>query len=324
MAVQNFLSGGFYGRLGNVVGQRWHNKRTLRRYVIGNDPKTPAQLAHREIFARATRLAQDAMNINRGHESWDTSEKGEFPQRVGTACRRLQNGMSDGDALPLYPDGYVSDITIEGGVIDWSDWSEKAKLITRSPAMTESRQFVLMLHCKSILTDDWNDFSFTVTVPAGSTLSYEWLVQDGYCFPRNSYVTGATSDDATHGNTSIRLQPVYLNQPTIPIFNVDLSFSAPVLDISPNWEIPVTLSKGIEWYDELDVEIWCRSLDTAQMETQYKAIEINQDGESKIPLENGVDWTYPPGSCVEGGSFTSTKTDFEVEFSWISFYFTIP
>ena len=30
MAIQNFLSGGYYGKLGATVGQRWKNKQNLR------------------------------------------------------------------------------------------------------------------------------------------------------------------------------------------------------------------------------------------------------------------------------------------------------
>jgi hypothetical protein len=25
LAIQNFISGGFYGKVGKVIGQRWHN-----------------------------------------------------------------------------------------------------------------------------------------------------------------------------------------------------------------------------------------------------------------------------------------------------------
>ena len=58
MAVQNFLSGGYYGKLGETVGQRWKNKRTIRTYVIPRNPRTEKQQANRGLFANAVTFAQ--------------------------------------------------------------------------------------------------------------------------------------------------------------------------------------------------------------------------------------------------------------------------
>ena len=106
MGFQNFVDGGFIGKVGNVVGQRWKNKRMIRTYVKGTQPNTPAQLASRELFRIANKLAQQAMNIN-GHTGiWDTTEKPEYAQRVGLAYKRLRAGIPPEQAIPLYPEGY--------------------------------------------------------------------------------------------------------------------------------------------------------------------------------------------------------------------------
>lgn len=107
MGFQNFIDGGFIGKVGNVVGQRWKDKRMIRSYVKGTQPNTPAQLESRRLFRIANQLAQQAMNIN-GHTGiWDTSQKPEYAQRVGLAYKRLRAGMTPEQALPLYPEGYV-------------------------------------------------------------------------------------------------------------------------------------------------------------------------------------------------------------------------
>lgn len=106
MGFQNFIDGGFIGKVGNVVGQRWKDKRMIRTYVKGTQPNTPAQLQSRELFRIANKLAQQAMNIN-GHTGiWDTSQKPEYAQRVGLAYKRLRAGIPPEQALPLYPEGY--------------------------------------------------------------------------------------------------------------------------------------------------------------------------------------------------------------------------
>ena len=105
MAKQNFLNGGYIGKLGNTVGQRWKDKKIVRTYVIPANPNTPAQQTARQQFATANKLAQQAMNIN-GHTGvWDTSTKPEYSQRVGQAMKRLRLGYSEQDSLPLYPEG---------------------------------------------------------------------------------------------------------------------------------------------------------------------------------------------------------------------------
>ena len=107
MGIQNFVDGGFIGKVGNVVGQRWKDKRMIRSYVKGTQPNTPAQLESRKLFRIANQLAQQAMNIN-GHTGiWDTSQKPEYAQRVGLAYKRLRAGIPPEQALPLYPEGYV-------------------------------------------------------------------------------------------------------------------------------------------------------------------------------------------------------------------------
>lgn len=107
MGFQNFIDGGFIGKVGNVVGQRWKDKRMIRTYVKGTQPNTPAQLESRQLFRIANQLAQQAMNIN-GHTGiWDTSQKPEYAQRVGLAYKRLRAGIPPEQALPLYPEGYV-------------------------------------------------------------------------------------------------------------------------------------------------------------------------------------------------------------------------
>lgn len=105
MAKQNFLNGGYIGKLGNTVGQRWKDKKIIRTYVVPANPNTPAQQTARQQFATANKLAQQAMTIN-GHTGvWDTSTKPEYSQRVGQAMRRLRLGYSEQDSLPLFPEG---------------------------------------------------------------------------------------------------------------------------------------------------------------------------------------------------------------------------
>ena len=103
MAIQNFLSGGYYGKLGATVGQRWKNKRTIRTYVVPTNPRTPTQQANRGKFADAVTYAQMGMQMNYYCTLFDDQNFTKWNYRMKVA-RELKNaGLSGLDLIPLYP-----------------------------------------------------------------------------------------------------------------------------------------------------------------------------------------------------------------------------
>lgn len=103
MAIQNFLSGGYYGKLGATVGQRWKNKRTIRTYVIPKNPRTPTQQANRGKFADAVTFAQMGLQMNYYCTLFEDPNFTRWNFRMRTA-RELKNaGLFNLDLIPLYP-----------------------------------------------------------------------------------------------------------------------------------------------------------------------------------------------------------------------------
>lgn len=122
MATQINLKGGFYGKLGGMVGQRWKDKAFVRKYVIPFNPQTAIQQDNRRRFGFATQLAQEAMNIN-GHSGvYDITKVPEFSQRVGQAMNMLKSGGRPDQAFPLYPSTYTGwqDVTFTAQSVDIS------------------------------------------------------------------------------------------------------------------------------------------------------------------------------------------------------------
>ena len=103
MAIQNFLSGGYYGKLGATVGQRWKNKRTIRTYVVPANPRTPTQQANRNKFANAVTFAQMGMQMNYYCTLFEDPNFTKWNYRMKVA-RELKNaGLTELDLIPLYP-----------------------------------------------------------------------------------------------------------------------------------------------------------------------------------------------------------------------------
>ena len=107
MAKQNFLSGGFYGKLGAMVGQRWKNKRTIRTYVIPKNPNTPEQKRNRNNFAGAVQYAQMGMQMNYYCTLFDVPQFTKWNYRMSVARNLKFAGMTDLNLIPLYPTSFT-------------------------------------------------------------------------------------------------------------------------------------------------------------------------------------------------------------------------
>ena len=103
MAIQNFLSGGYYGKLGETVGQRWKNKRTIRTYVIPNNPRTERQQANRGLFANAVTYAQMGLQMNYYATCFQSEEFTHWNYRMRVARQLREKGLTGLDLIPLYP-----------------------------------------------------------------------------------------------------------------------------------------------------------------------------------------------------------------------------
>lgn len=112
MAIQNFLSGGYYGKLGATVGQRWKNKRTIRTYVIPKNPRTPTQQANRGKFADAVTFAQMGLQMNYYCTLFEDPNFTKWNYRMKTARELKNSGLSDLDLIPLYPTSFNPPVLI--------------------------------------------------------------------------------------------------------------------------------------------------------------------------------------------------------------------
>ena len=115
MATQNFLSGGYYGKLGATVGQRWKNKRTIRTYVIPHDPKTPDQIAQRTKFGSGVFYAQLAQQANYSCTFFNSESMTNWNRRMSVAVENKSLFTTLLSLIPLIPNNSVAPYTIVSG-----------------------------------------------------------------------------------------------------------------------------------------------------------------------------------------------------------------
>lgn len=68
MAFINLLHNGYQGKLGETVGQKWKNQRTVRTYNAHNNSKSEAQLEQRDNYKQIIKDASLAYPYNMGFE----------------------------------------------------------------------------------------------------------------------------------------------------------------------------------------------------------------------------------------------------------------
>ena len=123
MAIQNFLSGGYYGKLGDTVGQRWKNKRTVRAYVIPANPRTEKQQKNRGNFGLCTAKSQIALQMNYNTTLFNSTSSSAWNERMSTARNLQKDGEQNLDLIPLYPYSYVPKYIITD-IIDFKKENE--------------------------------------------------------------------------------------------------------------------------------------------------------------------------------------------------------
>lgn len=144
MAKQNFLAGGFYGKLGAMVGQRWKNKRTIRTYVIPHNPNTPEQRKNRSGFAGAVQFAQMGMQMNYYCALFDNPNFTRWNYRMSVARNLKFAGMQDLNLIPLYPIDFTPPLVISQIKLKSVVGSKHVTLSLPELTWAEDRVFSLM------------------------------------------------------------------------------------------------------------------------------------------------------------------------------------
>lgn len=226
MATQNFVAGGFYGKLGAMVGQRWRNKRIVRAYAVPANPRTPEQQGNRARFAQATAAAQEAMIFNKNAPCWNYEGKTEWMARVGEAKTRIDNGITGWLVVPLYPSGTTPEMTItdiqsatgtSGGIL-----LQSATLAT----LTSPRKFTLQVKMLEQSSGELVNVYLEGATEAGSADLVEITPDSGYSLTEDSTVVGITFDDADNDGKIIYIAPQKIDLPqNITITDAALSYA---------------------------------------------------------------------------------------------------
>lgn len=207
MAIQDFVAGGFYGKVGQLVGQRWKNKRTVRSYVIPHNPRTELQQSNRLRFAAAVQYAQLGLVFNKGASVWESAGLTEFQRRVGQAKKAVDSGLSDWSAVPLYPTGTSPDVTLSD-VRRVGDTEGQLVLASVTLAsLAENRRFFFQICIYNTETEQWELVNIISETTAGSNQLCSETIPLKYRLSEGVTVFGITNDDSDHEGKFVYIPP---------------------------------------------------------------------------------------------------------------------
>ncbi|MGN1315533.1 MAG: hypothetical protein ACI4VW_00515 [Acutalibacteraceae bacterium] len=153
MAIQNFLSGGYYGKLGATIGQRWKNKRTVKAYAIPTNPRTEKQQANRKKFSSGVKLAQLATAVDFKSSLFSSDENTRWGLRMSVAKINTDSGVLGLNAVPLAPSGFIPNYTVENAILE-NEGAASAPIITLEGVLpSEVQTFAVLLNNGEDLPD---------------------------------------------------------------------------------------------------------------------------------------------------------------------------
>ena len=226
MAKQNFIGGGYYGKLGNTVGQRWKNKRTIRSYVIPRNPRTDVQQANRARFKNLVPYAQLGMSANKGATVFIKENITEWQARM-SACSYFNSlGYNELDLVPLYPADYVAPyvVSIVKRTNKTKDAFQYLEVVGTLPNNTRSVT-VLAKYVQGAekpsevylfegVFEQYEDYNLKVSIPAGLELTEATKVRI------------ISRDDVNSTTDMIASAMINVSKPDITYIDFDTSVTA--------------------------------------------------------------------------------------------------
>ena len=226
MAKQNFIGGGYYGKLGDTVGQRWKNKRTIRTYVIPRNPRTDVQQANRARFKNLVPYAQLGMSANKGATVFIKENMTEWQARM-SACSYFNSlGYNELDLVPLYPADYVAPyvISIVKRTNKEKDTFQYLEAVGILPSSTRSVTVLAKyvqgsekpseVHLFEGVFEKNEDYNLKVSIPAGLELTEDTKVRI------------ISRDDVDSATDMIASAMVNVSKPDITYIDFDTSVTA--------------------------------------------------------------------------------------------------
>lgn len=304
MAIQNFISGGYYGKLGATVGQRWKNKRTVRAYVIPKNPRTEKQQANRNVFKDALPYAQMGMAANFKAPCWNLPNTTEWNARVSEVRKKQKAGVSGISLIPLFPDSFTPAYSITNfeATTDY-DPDNPVLLVSGNLPQTNRNMSVFVANMTGGVQQE--PFYCSGVLNVASTPQLEISLPSGKQLNVNDWVVCCSIDDSDAQNDMVVSPALQANPPAV----VTKEFNTTVTNREVSLgQIIITFAQpeinGTCEASNVVANCWCRAVQGSYNPTSvtmrasggFMQMVINYDAQHQYEK-----WLFSPSNQISVG-----------------------
>lgn len=215
MGKQNFIQGGFKGKVGNVIGAGWKDMLTIRAYTKPANPKTERQKTVRNAFALKVKASQLANQCNYGSSLFSSTSNTSWGLRMAAASSFYAENKNIIQFVPLIPYGYTPDYPtsedpeVTGGtvVLSWDtadDISGRSVNVLIWALNGTSAEYEPVIVAGTVAGSS-GAWTVTVSLPAG------------YSIDEDSYLTAVSSDDTSFSDKTLYQPPVEIGTSIVKV-----------------------------------------------------------------------------------------------------------
>lgn len=215
MGKQNFIQGGFKGKVGNVIGAGWKDILTIRSYTKPANPKTERQKTVRNAFALKVKASQLANQCNYGSSLFSSTSNTSWGLRMAAASSFYAENKNILQFVPLIPYGYTPDYPTSadpqaaGGavVLSWDtadDISGRSVNVLIWALNGTSAEYEPVIIAGTVAGSS-GAWAVTVSLPAG------------YSIGEDSYLAAVSSDDASFSDKTLYQPPIAIGTSIVDV-----------------------------------------------------------------------------------------------------------
>lgn len=300
MAKQNFIAGGYVGKLGETVGQRWKNIRTVRVYVIPHNPRTPAQQACRRKFAESVPYAQIGMQFNAKAPCWEATNKTEWQGRMSVAKVNIDNGVTGRNAIPLFPLGYTPANQITAAAFMDNGSGDYTLFLTGSQDIETGRRFMLSIECENTVSGEMEEV-MVEAVATGAVQNAVTLHLDGHVLDEGDIIFGVSCNDTDFAGTLCHVPPQALQLANVVVVDDWVATQNP-----STYAVTVTSEKLKAVAQTAHIHVMYKQMDvfTGEYVEDGKAVDISA-GSGTVTLASAPSYLGLVGSSYFGANGAS-------------------
>lgn len=314
MAVQNFIEGGFYGKLGQTVGQRWRNIRIIKAYTIPHNPRTPKQQAMRGLFAEAVESSQVSMMLNQGSPIFDVEDNTSWGVRMASALARQKLGLTGFNLLPVIPKDFLPTFTANQIKLVSTIPNTSATFSLQGELPDVARNISIIYGTKQDASEEYQVSIATAVLNVGSPPTFTIADSHPEAFNSFSKFLIISNDDTATDKKTLYMPETFLSthEPVTRTFNTAINS---VLRNDKTFRVVLAepFINATTALTGVSIRAVCNG--AWVNENIASPILVNESGQFAIEFtqsetNNSKIWAFPTGSTVTIGSVSAINADY--------------